>query len=499
MKNRYFALFYIAIVTTVAIVFSACKKINESTDLGGGLIPPVDNITTFDTLIDVQTYNDTFSIVNDSTRIGHNISGYFDEFFLGKITNDPFFGTSEAQIFLQLKPPSYPFAFRNKAHPDSLFIDSVVLILDYVETYGDTLAPQTVTVQEMDQSSANAGFKYDSVFLLRRNNFTTFLGGPLGSRTFSPAALKDSVKAFGGDTTTHQLRIKLNNSFGHRLLMYDSSSTGGYANDSTFTSKVKGFAIKSTAGGNALMGFNLPGANTKLAIYYKYANSLPNIDTTVAYFTFGSLSASANYAIRNYIGTPADASLNNGPAQDQVVYLQNTPGFFTTVKFPGLGTISNRVIHRAELVMEQIYDISDSTFRPPDFMYADAIDPTITDPVKFRTIPYDFTYEPSSGLFNLASFGVAPVLGTDPFGNKIRIWRLNISRYVQHVLTGTVPLYDLRLFPAFRYPVQFGIPPGSNVLTTVSVNPAAIKGRIRLGGGNHPTQRMKLRLIYSKL
>jgi len=499
VKNRHLALSFIAIVTTIAIVFSACKKINESTDLGGGLIPPVDNITTFDTLIDVQTYNDTFSIVNDSTRIGNNITGFFDEFFLGKITNDPFFGASEAQIFLQLKPSNFPYAFRNKPHPDSLFIDSVVLILDYVETYGDTLAPQTVTVQELDQSPANSGFRYDSVFLLRRNNLTTFLGPPLGSRTFTPAMLKDSVKAFGGDTTANQLRIRLNDSFGQRLLMYDSTITGAYANDSVFNSKVKGFAIKSVAGGNALMGFNLPGPNTKLAIYYKYANSLPNIDTTVAYFTFGSLSASANYAIRNYAGTPAEASLNNGAAQDQIVYLQNTPGFFTTVKFPGLGAINNRVIHRAELVMEQIYDISDSTFRSPDFLFIDAIDPTITDPIKFRTVPYDFTFDPNNGAFNLSQFGVVPVIGTDPLGNRIRIWRFNISRYVQHVLTGTLPVYDLRLFPAFRYPLQFGIPPGSNVLTTVSVNPAAIKGRIRLGGGNHPTQKMKLRLIYSKL
>lgn len=497
MKNRYLALSFIAIAATVAIVFSACKKINESTDLGGGLIPPVDNITTFDTLIDVQTFNDTFAFANDSIRLIPT-----DEFFLGKITNDPFFGASEAQLFLQLKPPTYPYAFRNIPHPDSLRIDSVVLILDYRETYGDTLAPQTITVYEMEQSLANKNFRADSTYLIRRNDFTTLLS-TLGSKTIIPASLKDSVKAFGGDTTVNQLRIRLSNQFGQRLLDYDSTINGAYANDSVFNSKLKGFALKSTAAGNALMGFNLVGANTKLAIYYKYAKSAPDYDTTVAYFNFGQACASANYVTRNYSGTPADASLNNGAAPDPIVYLQTTPGFFATIKMPGLGTVSNRVIHRAELVMEQIYHISDSTFRSPDFLYLDAIDPTITDPIKFRTIPYDFTFISSTGNFNLGPFGVVPITARDGFGNNIRTWRFNITRYVQHVLTGTVPLYDLRLFPAFRLAEQIGIPPGADQLTSVFVNAAAVKGRIRLNGNTGPgdpnPRRMRLRLIYSKL
>ncbi len=501
MKNRYLAFSFIAIVTAVAIVFSACKKINESTDLGGGLIPPIDNITTFDTIVDLQTFNDTFSFANDSVRLGPG-----DEFFLGKITNDPFFGGSEAQLFLQLKPPTYPFAFKNIAHPDSLLIDSVVLVLDYLETYGDTLEPQTIRVEELAQTpGGNRDFRSDSGYLIRENHLTTNLL-PLGSSTFMPVSLKDSVKAFGGDTSKNQLRIKLNNSFGTRLLQYDSTINGAYANDSVFTSKFKGFALKSIAGGNALMGFSLIGANTKLAIYYKYAefqNNVADYDTAVAYFVFGTACAHANYIKRDYSGTPALASLNNGVAADPIVYLQNTPGFFSTIKMPSLGAVSNRVIHRAELIMEQIYHPSDSMFRSPDFLYLDAIDPTITAPIKFRTIPYDLVYDPGTGAFDLAGFGVVPMIGPDGLGNNIRTWKFNITRYIQHVLTGTVPLYDLRVFPAFRHNEQFGIPPGADQLTSIFVNGSAVKGRIRLHGNNGPgdlnPRRMRLRLIYSKL
>ena len=496
MNKRYFVLLFIAFVAVTSITFLGCKKLNESTDLGGGLIPPVDNITTFDTSISVLAYNDTLSIVNDSIRLAAS-----DEFFLGKINNDPFFGKTDARLFLELKPVSYPFAFKNIHGPDSLFIDSVVLVLDYAETYGDSITAQNINVYEIDQSS---DFKPDSAYLIRRNNFT--YTNLLGSRTVSPQTLKDSVKAYG-DTTSYQLRIKLNNSFGKRLLDYDSiknSINGAYSSDSAFRSKFKGFAVQSMNTGNALMGFDLTGGRTKLAVYYKYYKNFPNIDTTVTYFTFksggiGTNSAAANYIIRDYNATPTLASLNNGTAPDQVLYLQNTPGTFATIKIPDLATVNNRVIHRAELVMEQIYDVTDSLFRSPDFLYLDAIDPTITaQPKLFRTIPYDLFYSNNSNL-DYASFGVSPIIGTDALGNRIRTWKFNLTRYVQHVLTHTQSLYDLRLFPAFRFAEQLGIPPGTDQPTAIFLNATAVKGRIRLGGGNHPVQKMKLRLIYSKL
>lgn len=495
MKNRYFFLNLIAIVTTVAIVFSACRRINEATELGGGLIPPVDGINTFDTLLNVQTFNDTFGMVTDSQYLDKN-----QEFFLGRINNDPFFGKTDARMFLELKPLVYPYSFGN-AHPDSLFIDSVVLVLNYIETYGDTNTVQTVNVYEIDQVPTNV-FKVDSNYLIRKEHFTyTSL---LGSKSFAPKSLKDSVKAFR-DTTANQLRIRLDNSFGTRLLSYDSSKTsmnGAYASDSAFKSKFKGFAVRSMSSGDAIMGFNLNGANTKLAIYYRYDKRVvpatPNLDTTVTYFSFfGSLCAAANYVHRDYSGTPLEASVG-GPVPDQIGYIQTTPGTFTTIKIPDLPTVSNRVIHRAELIIEQLYDISDSIFRAPELLYLDASDPSITATYKFRTIPYDLSIN-SGGGFSLAGFGSFPTMSVDGVGNKIRVWKFNLSRYVQHILTGTQSLYDLRLFAPFSFIEQYGIPPGADITIPVAINSSVAKGRVRIGGGNHPTQRMRLRLIYSKL
>jgi len=491
----------IAIIASFAIVFSACRKINESTELGGGLIPPVDNINTFDTSLTVQAFQNVFGLANDSQYLAKN-----ELFYLGKISKDlpngdQFFGTTDARLFLELKPPFYKYYFANK--PDSIFIDSVVLVLDYIESYGDTNTAQTVNVYELDQSNNNK-FRSDSAYLIRQNSLT--YSNLLGSKTFFPRNLKDSVKAYK-DTTANQLRIKLSNSFGTRLLGYDSSVNGAYRNDSLFKSKFQGFALQSMGSGNAVMGFDLTGENTKLAIYYKYEkrviSTVQQIDTAVTYFTFSGNSAVANYIQRDYSSTPLLAALFNGNTPDPIIYIQGSPGTFANIRIPGLSSLSNRVIHRAELIVEQLYHPSDTVYRTPDYMYLDASDPTITaSNYKFRTIPYDLSFT-SSGALNLGLFGSVPVNDKDDLGNPIKTWKFNISRYVQHVLTRTQSLYDLRLSAPFTLNEQFGIPPGTDQTVPIQVNTTIVKGRVRLVGNTGPADtnphRIRLRLIYSKL
>jgi hypothetical protein len=491
VKIRSLVFSFLPVIAVFAILFSACRKINESTELGSGLIPPVDNITTFDTTISVHAYNGIFGLAGDSQYISRE-----EEFFLGRINNDPFFGKTDARMFFELKPTFYKFAFAN-SDPTKLRLDSVVLVMSYVETYGDSSVPQTIDVYEIDN---NVDFRADSAYLIRQNNFT--YTNLLGSRSVLPMSLDDSVKAYK-DTTNNQLRIKLNNSFGTRLLGYDSLANGAYFNDSIFRTKFKGFAVQSRNTGEAVMGFNLISNNTKLAIYYHYDKDAVVDSAAVAYFGFNGASsldvgasASANYIQRDYSGTPV-AATSGDAVEDQIAYIQTSPGTYATIKIPDLAAVNNRLVHRAELIMEEIYDPSDTIFRTPELLYLDAADPSITFNYKFRTIPYDLQYTPSG--FDLNSFGAVPTTGVDVAGNPIKIWKFNLSRYVQHVLTHTQSLYDLRLFAPFSLNESYGIPPGTDQIFPFFVNPTLVKGRIRVGGGNHPSQKMRLRLIYSKL
>lgn len=488
MKHKNLALTLGVIFTSTLILLFSCRKINESTTLGDGVIPPVDNIHTFDTLLDVEAYNDTFTVATDSTLYGN-----IYEHFVGHIENDPFFGKTDAQLYLQLKPSSFKYRFQNVK--DSLHLDSVVLVLDYIDSYGDSTVSQTLNVYEVAQS---ADFRDDTSYRLRQTPLAT--AGLLGSRTLVPATLKDTARSYK-DTSARQLRIRLDDAFGDRLLQYDSSAGNAYSGDSAFNTKLKGFAI-TASGGNALMSINLGGANTKLAIYYKDDNNDAPVnqwDTAVAYFSFAgnSNSASAQFIQRDYSGTALAASVG-GTTPDDIVYIQTTPGTFARIKVPGLAAIPNCVVHKAELVMEQVYDIKDSTF-PNRLLFLDAYDPTTP---RFKTLPYDFQFDNTGGA-NLAAFGVSPVNATNSTGNNIKVWRFDISRYVQHVVNDSEPLYDLRLF-APLYTVDYYQPfPGvTGSLQPVSVNSAAAAGRVRLYGGDATRtnpQRMRLRVVYSKI
>lgn len=490
MKKFSLVVFLCALFSISA--FISCTKINEPTELGGSLIPPIDNINTFDTTIDVETFNEVFG---DSTR-----SSRFEQQFLGTISNDPLFGRTTAAMFLELKPDRYPFTFDTvNGAQQTLFIDSVVLVLGYRGTYGDSNALQKVDVFELASSTT---FKADSAYLI--SSYQPFQPAALlGSKTFAPKVLDDSLTMLRRERAANQLRIRLDNSFGERLLAYDSVRTslnGAYASDSAFKSKFKGFAIFSDsnfASSNAIMGFSLADTNTKLAIYYRTERANNRKDTAVNYFRFvPGLAGSANYISRNRSGAEITTYLNNGATTpDPLVYLQNFPGTYARVRVPGLSNLSNRLVHRAELIVEQVYDPSDLIFPPPTFIYLDAYD---TAAKKFRTIPYDVTFD-QTGQLNTQIFGLVGERAVDPANNTISVWRLNISRYVQNVLNKTSPLHELRLSTPYALTTLYS---GPEVLTTFSINNVYARGRVRVAGGNYtanPARRMRLRIIYSKI
>jgi hypothetical protein len=307
--------------------------------------------------------------------------------------------------------------------------------------------------------------------------------------------LRDSVRAFQ-DTTAGQLRIKLDNSFGRRLLDYDTAHA--YGSDSAFKTYFKGFAIEADQStGNALMAFGIANnPKTKLAIYYRYTKGGQD-DTTVSYFLFTGTSAIHNYIQRDFSSLVTSAS--NDPGEDNLLYLINTPGTYSTVKIPGLRNLSNRVINRAELIVEEIYDPSDIMFTPPEALMLDVYDSTLSD---YKFMPYDFVPDLSTGLPN-SSYGLYGKTTVDGAGNPIRVWKFNVTRYVQNMLTKQEPLHDFRLYAAKnateRLKQGIAANNGSYIYTSVFVNSQFAFGRVRVGGGNHPTQRMRLRIVYTKI
>ena len=475
---------------SLSLIAISCKRINEATELGNE-IPGVDTYDT--TLTSLQTYNHITEPSKDSVRVI-----FTEGQILGNISSDPLFGKTNAKMFLQLKPETYPWSFSGIYNKDSLYIDSVVLVLSYSASYGDTVASQKVTVKEINPLS---DFKVDSFYTIYDPGPPT-LPTELGTKTFSPQNLKDSVKVYQ-DTTARQLRITLNNSFGRRLLDYDT--TGAYKSDSLFSTYFKGFAIEPDQSlGNPLMAFSIyNNPNTNLAIYYKYTKG-GQVDTAVNYFLFKpGFSANHNYVKRDFSGKELLTN-SNTPGEDDPIYLINTPGSYATVKIPALRDMSNRIINRAELIVEQVYDPSNKTFTYPEALMLDVYDSTLK---AYKFVPFDFYPDPESlrsglGIPN-ASFGLYGKNTVDGAGNPIKVWKFNITRYVQNVLTKQEPLHDLRLYITknangrLRQGVLTNT--GGYALVDILVNPYFAFGRVKVGGGNHPTQKLRLRLVYTKL
>jgi len=464
------------------VLVASCTRIS-TTEIGTGLIPPVDGVNTFDTVIEVSTEN----FVSDSMRVSVDM-----EHALGYITNDPLFGTTKAILNTELKPPYFPYYY--EVPKDSLFLDSVVLVLSYKGIWGDTTNSIHLNVFEIAQSNQ---MKADSIYPTYASfNTASQIGG---TTIADPRRLVDSVYPFN-EAATKQIRIKLNNTFGDRLLK-TFDSTNAYQTDSAFRTYFAGFSVIPDAGPNTLLRVALPDTNTKLALYYRYLNRTGpagNLDTAVRYFRVTNTCATSNNIVRTRTGAEVNNFLTNtGP--DSLIYLQTSPGTFVRIKTPNLTGLSNRLVHRAELLMEEQAGAAatDGIFTEPNLF----LSAYSNDSSRRFNIPYDITYAVDGTVSNLNTFGGFVVYKNDNAGNRVASYNFNISRYVQSICTRQDKVYDLILSAPvydYIYPTET-----SSIMYPVSsslFNPVAT-GRVRLLGGNslQKDRKMRIRIIYSKV
>ena len=472
-------------------IYSSCSRI-DTTDIGNNLIPVVDNVNTFDTVFDVITDNRLF---NDSSRIFDT-----EDHALGAIQNDPTFGKLNAGIYFNISPAAFgAFPFVNK---DSIKfpIDSVILSLAFRGVYGDSLSTQNFNVYELTNDSRflDSGVGY------RINDPGITLGPLLKNHTQDFDRLSDQYVIMNGrdtQTISNQMRIRLDNSLGQRFMNYDAAI---YGSDSSFRISFPGIAILPAGGNqNALAYFNLADAtNTKLTFYYK-AKSLNGIvdSPLVASFTFQNY-RNLNKIERNISGSEFGTAINSGSTSDEKLYIASSPGSYATIKVPGLEGLSNRVIHRAELVATSV-TTPGTPYQEPYYLFLDAFDSSASLP---KTIQNDFTYDQTSGQYNQALFGGFLKEGKYTF---------DISRYVQGIVTRKEKSYTLRIYAPYKTAAVY-IPgglastyPTAQVISLdttykkngvmIHLNPQIAYGRTVLGGGIHPTGKMRLRIIYSKI
>ncbi len=512
----------IFLIFSAVIIISACTKISTTT-LGNGLIPPIDGVNTFDTIIEVTA--ETFVDPTDTTRV------YFSDLHtFGKITNDPIFGSTDARILFEPKPPFFKYYFPPK---DSTAVDSAVLVLSYTTFYGDSSQNFTINVREIDPMTPlkpKRPYPVQYPNAVPTDNINTRPINNFVPKTTSLLRITNDSVVNRYEKSVRQIRIPLPLDFANRFIKdYDSTAGNAYATDADFRKKFAGFEI-SALSGNSLITINLADTNTKLCFYFNYQKNGKR-DTTFARFnlyqfsdtTDEVLSRQANFITRNRSANP-NITQNGRPGGDSLVYVQTSPGTFVRVRIPGLKGLSNRIIHRAELIAEQVPDIaSDLKFLPPRFMLLCAYDSVNKGK---RNIPNDFLVGNQGP--DIEYFGGDVRRRVDPVWGDIAYYNFNLTRYVQGHATRNDSLFDLRLY-APANDKMFYKPPYPNTtypLYTVAVDslkkpeninsiiftPSSANitgyGRVRLAGGagavggtspNRSSIRMRLRIIYSKL
>lgn len=478
-------------------IFNAgCSKL-DTTDIGSDLLPAVDNVHTFETTLPISTVQGIFT--QDSTIVSGS-----DEHVLGKINNDPLLGTTRADIYAQFKPTFFPFYYGNAK--DTIVggaFDSVVLCLSYRGFWGDSLQPMQFEVREV---AHNAGV-WDSAGKSHNINFAPPTSNLIGSALIDFTKVGNYVVYSNKrDSARNHIRIKLSSAFASSLYSRDSLATGNGAlrTDSLFKVFQNGFAIMATGGGNGLMYTSLTDSMSRLEVHYRKKNG-GAVDTTFTSFkvlttagTSTTVSKTVDNIVRNRTGFPVSA-----PPSDYI-YLQSTPGTYANLTIPALDTLSNRIVHRAEIIIEQVPDniFLDSAFSAPDFLYMDLVD---TGALKWKPIYFDLnptafydpdyktaSYFPSGGIDYFYHGGFARYK-KDVFGSTIRTYNFNITRYVQQIVTKHTANYTLRLAApyTFSYPQYYA--------GNVSGNNRLAKGRVRVGSGTNANYRMRLHIVYSKI
>jgi hypothetical protein len=211
-----------------------------------------------------------------------------------------------------------------------------------------------------------------------------------------------------------------------------------------------------------------------------------------------------NFIKRNRTGAEITKHMNK-VANDSLVYVQTSPGTMVKVKIPGLKNFANKIIHRAELIAEQVPDAAgagslESQLLPPRFLFLGTYDSVSKT---FGNVPNDFSG--TSNGSSLTQFGGNLMYKSIEGYNNVASYIFNISRYVQGVVSRTDSLLDFRIIAPVNDSITI-VPPypyNKEASTQDYITPAignqAATGRVVLGGGSRKKFRMRVRIYYSDI
>ena len=167
---------------------------------------------------------------------------------------DPVFGRTTAGIFTQFRLPE-----NGHTYGSDPVLDSIVLSLAYSGFYGDTASQQSIKIYELTGEMFPDSLYYS-------NQSIPDDGQEIASVIFVPMP-GDSITV-GGNPASPQLRIRLSDEFGQKLI---NAGSEVYNDNESWLAFMKGLRITSdpALADGGIMLFDMLASNTALTIYYR--------------------------------------------------------------------------------------------------------------------------------------------------------------------------------------------------------------------------------------
>jgi len=462
--------YILTLLSAIFVISSGCQK----SDLIGLDVDNAIKTDTITTSVEVSTVKEDSIITNGSAQ---HAFGYI---------NDPVLGTTEANLALSFNLPNTSFSFGTTP-----IIDSVVLALQYgKEFYGDSTLTSRFAIQayELDTTIGN-----ESYYLNKTWKHKTDTLGTKSVRTFSWGDSVRVVQVVDGildtpKTVQPHLRIQLDKAKLSTLLLGAGSTD--LATNASFRRYLKGIYLTinkaNSTGTGGITFFDLLSSTnlSGLQVYYRNTTSAGAADTNMVLFpTTSSIAASNVKHVHN-----ASVVLKENDSNVSEVYVQALGGYRTKIKLNDLtinqlkalipttaGQKKTVSINRAELVIPEV-GTSSSIFKPSPRLALYRTDIAgVRKPVPDNAIGTDSRYLPESifgGFYNTSK----------------RRYVFVVTSYIQDLLNGT-----LKEFNTYIAPIR------KNLTGTANINASGITAtRAILPGKNHPTEKIKLNIIYTR-
>lgn len=442
---------FFSLIATLLVLMSSCA--NNQT-IGGSIQPESDKVST-DTM--------TLAIVSQ-TRVVDSILQKNSKALLGEFT-DPDFGTTQAEFMAQFYCP-HQFEFPQTAQET----DSAFLYLFFDEWFGDSSSLFETSVYPLSKPLDMDQAYYTNISTEEYCDKSRKLG-----------TVSHTIQTSGNQWTSaynYCIRIKLDTDFARQFMRDNREHPEYFDGPIAFADYFKGLYIANSYGNGAILYITY--AELEFCYNYSYTHPLYGERDTIGavYFPITKEVKQVN----QYKHPDLNEYLPVNDTKDSLNYIYSPAGMFTSISIPMekiMDALSDKSINSARLTLSAA-DLKEQKWgmQPPGTLLL----------LKDQDIHQFFADYCLAD--NLYSF-------TADYNRATESYTFDLSQYVQKMVryhdgndTGIRPFTEMLLVPAEKVTNK-----ASTLLyLLMQTTPSAVK----IKSGNHPTQAMKLELVFTR-